>query len=153
MLSLNKVILAGNLTRDPEVKFLANERAVANFGLAVNERWKDKNGETKENTTFLDIEAWGRTAELVGQYLFKGHPCYIEGKLKLDTWEKDGVKQYKLKVIADTVQFLGAVQKAGGGSVVDGYPKSSAPKNPTDHAPKQVVPSSSGGVGFDEPPF
>ena len=100
-------MVAGNLTRDPEVKFLANERAVCNFGLAVNKKWKDKEGNAKEEVTFIDVEAWGRTAELIGQYLKKGSPAYIEGHLKLDTWEKDGQKHSKLKVSADSVQFLG----------------------------------------------
>lgn len=135
MLSLNKVILAGNLTRDPEVKFLANERAVANFGLAVNERWKDKSGELKENTTFIDVEAWGRTAELVGQYLNKGRPCYIEGKLKLDSWEKDGVKQHKLKVVADTVQFLGTGEKKDEQASKPNKPRATVPATVTDEEP------------------
>lgn len=106
-LNLNHVVLAGNLTRDPETKFLANERAVCNFGIAINRKWKDNAGNAKEETTFVDIEAWGRTAELVGQYLKKGSPVYIEGRLKLDTWEKDGQKHSKLRVSADSVQFLG----------------------------------------------
>jgi len=83
-LNLNKVILAGNLTRDPQVRFFANERAVADFGLAVNRKFKTNDGQQKEEVTFVDIECWGRTAELVGQYLTKGRPAYIEGRLKLD---------------------------------------------------------------------
>jgi len=107
-LSLNKVTLAGNLTRNPGVKFLANDLAVANFGLAVNEKYKDKDGNKKESVTFFDCEAWGRTAELIGQYLNKGNPCYVEGKLRLDTWDdKDGQKKSKLKIVVDVVQFLG----------------------------------------------
>ncbi len=102
----NKVIIAGNLTRDPEVKFLANERAVANFSLAVNRKWRNAAGETQEETTFIDVEAWAKTAELVGQYLTKGKSALVEGRLKLDEWDKDGEKRQKLKVVADTVQFL-----------------------------------------------
>ncbi|MBA2480438.1 MAG: single-stranded DNA-binding protein [Planctomycetes bacterium] len=107
-LSLNKVTLAGNLTRDPQVRFFANERAVADFGLAVNRKYKANDGTLKEETTFVDVEAWGRTAELIGQYLTKGRACYVEGRLKLDSWEdkKDGQKRTKLKVVADNVQFL-----------------------------------------------
>src|SRR4051812_5023989 len=107
-LSLNKVTLAGNLTRDPQVRFFANERAVADFGLAVNRKYKANDGTLKEETTFVDIEAWGRTAELIGQYLTKGRACYVEGRLKLDSWEdkKGGQKRTKLKVVADNVQFL-----------------------------------------------
>jgi single-strand DNA-binding protein len=141
--SLNKVIIAGNLTRDPEVKFLANERAVANFGLAINERYKDKDGNKKETVTFIDVEAWGRTAELVGQYLTKGRACYIEGKLKLDVWEEsDGKKRTKLKVVADSVQFLG---NKPNDEASDPLPSESA-------RPKQQRPASSAG-GHDEPPF
>lgn len=104
--AFNKVILAGNLTRDPQVRFLANEQAVANFGLAINRRYKSGN-EMKEEVTFVDCEAWGRTAELVGQYLTKGRACLVEGRLKLDSWDdKDGQKRQKLKVVADSVQFL-----------------------------------------------
>jgi single-strand DNA-binding protein len=110
--NINKVIMAGNITRDPEVKFLENERCVCSFSLAVNESYKDKNGEKKENVTFIDCEAWGRTAELVGQYLKKGSPCFIEGKLKLEKWDdKDGNKRSKLKVVADSVQFLSSGKK------------------------------------------
>ena len=112
-LNLNNVVIAGNLTRDPEVKFMANERAVCNFGIATNRKWKDQAGNAKEEVTFIDVEAWGRTAELVGQYLKKGAPAYIEGRLKLDTWEKDGQKHSKLKVVADSVQFLGGKREEG----------------------------------------
>jgi len=109
-LNLNHVTLAGNLTRDPELRQIGADKVVANTGLAINRRWKDPaTGETREEATFVDIEAWGRTAELMGQYLKKGSPAYIEGRLKLDTWEdkKDGSKRSKLRVIADSVQFLG----------------------------------------------
>jgi single-strand DNA-binding protein len=108
-LNYNKVTLAGNLTRDPEVKFLAGDRAVASFGLAINRKFKGNDGELKEEVTFVDCEAWGRTAELVGQYLNKGSPCFIEGRLKLDTWDdkKTGEKRSKLMIVAESVQFLG----------------------------------------------
>lgn len=107
-LNLNNVQLAGNLTRDPEVKTLSGDKMVAQFGLAINHKYKTKDGEKKEDTTFVDVEAWGRTAELVGQYLTKGRPVYVEGRLRLDQWEdKDGAKRSKLKVVADNIQFLG----------------------------------------------
>jgi single-strand DNA-binding protein len=107
--NINRVLLAGNLTRDPQCRFLANEQAVVNFGLAINRRWKGNDGQMKEETTFVDVEAWGRLAELVGQFLTKGKPCFVEGRLKLDAWEdKDGAKRSKLKVVADSVQFLGS---------------------------------------------
>ena len=106
-LQLNRVMLAGNLTRDPQVRFLANEKSVAEFGLAINRRFKDANGQPKEETTFVDVETWGRTAELVGQYLTKGRGCFIEGRLKLDSWDdkESGQKRSKLRVVADNVQF------------------------------------------------
>lgn len=106
--NLNRVQLAGHLTRDPESRQIGPDRQVCNFGLAINRRFKGKDGEAKEDTVFLDCEAWGRTAELVSQYLTKGAPAYIEGALKLDQWEdKDGQKRSKVKVVADSVQFLG----------------------------------------------
>lgn len=105
--SYNRTMLAGNLTRDPVVRFLANEQAVANFGLAVNRRFKGSDGQLKDEVTFVDIECWGRTAELVGQYLTKGRGCFVEGRLKLDQWDdKDGQKRSKLKVVADEVRFV-----------------------------------------------
>lgn len=106
-LNFNKVIIAGNLTRDPQVRFISNERAVADFGLAVNRRFKGSDGQLKEETTFVDVEAWGKTAELVGQYLVKGRGALVEGRLKLDSWEdkESGQKRSRLKVVADSVQF------------------------------------------------
>src|SRR5690242_4041623 len=116
-LQLNRVLLAGNLTRDPQVRFFANERAVADFGLAINRRYKTADGQMKEEVTFVDVEAWGRTAELVGQYLTKGRACFVEGRLRLDSWEdkKDGQKRSKLKVVADNVQFLDSNRDRGQG--------------------------------------
>ena len=109
MPSYNRVILMGNLTRDPELRNLGNDNHVAGFGLAVNRRFKDKNGERQEEVTFVDVECWGKTAELVAQYLTKGRAALIEGRLKLDQWEdKDGGKRSKIKVVAEVVQFLGS---------------------------------------------
>ena len=131
MPSYNKVILVGNLTRDPEVKYLANENMVGNFGIAVNR--KSKGG---DEVTFVDIEAWGKTAELAGQYLTKGRECLIEGRLKLDQWEdQNGSRRSKLKVVAERVVFLGAKG--------EGHTNR---QEPTSHAPVQVD-------GGDEPPF
>lgn len=138
----NRVTIAGNLTRDPEVRFLAGERAVAHFGLAINRRWKDKDGQTQEEALFVDCEAWGRTAELVGQYLTKGSGAFIEGRLKLDAWEdKDGQKRSKIKVVADSVQFIGG--KSDGAAPAADAPM--APKRPA--AARAPAPFDS------EPPF
>lgn len=105
-LNFNSVIIAGNLTRDPQVRFLSNEKVVVDFGIAINRKFKS-GGESREETTFVDVEAWGRTAELVGQYLTKGRGCLVQGRLKLDSWEdkETGQKRSKLKVVADSVQF------------------------------------------------
>lgn len=111
-LNLNRVLIAGNLTRDPQVRFFANEKAVAEFGIAINHKSKDANGQTKEDVTFVDVECWGRTAELAGQYLTKGRGCFIEGRLKFDQWDdkESGQKRSKLKVVADNIQFTDKAQ-------------------------------------------
>ena len=116
-LNLNRVTLAGNLTREPEVRFLANDKAVAKFGLAINRRFKDANGQQKDDTTFVDVETWGRTAELVGQYLTKGRGCCIEGRLKMENWEDKttGQKRSKLIVVADAVHFTDAKSEGAAG--------------------------------------
>src|SRR5687767_667195 len=106
-LQLNRTQLAGNLTKDPVVRFLANENAVAQFGIAINRRFKGSDGQMKDEATFIDVECWGKTAEFVGQYFTKGAPIYVEGRLKLDTWDdKDGKKHQKLKVVAEDVRFV-----------------------------------------------
>ncbi|MBA3846898.1 MAG: single-stranded DNA-binding protein [Planctomycetes bacterium] len=114
-LNLNQVSLAGRLTRDPQVKALANDKVVADFGVAINRRWKGADGEVKEEATFLDIEAWGRTAELVGQYLAKGSPVYIDGRIRVDQWQdKDGSRRSKMKIIAESVQFIAPRKESAG---------------------------------------
>jgi single-strand DNA-binding protein len=109
MASFNRVILVGNLTRDPELRYLQSGMAVADIGLAVNDRRKNANGEWVEETTFVDCVFWGRTAEVAGEYLSKGSPVLVEGRLKLDRWEsKDGQKQSKMRVVCERMQMLGA---------------------------------------------
>ncbi len=113
--SFNKVILLGNLTRDPELRHISGgSQAVANIGLAVNRRWRTPEGEQREETTFVDCEAWGKTAEVMCQYLAKGRPVFIEGRLKLDQWEKEGQKHSKLKVVVENFQFVDSGQGRGG---------------------------------------
>jgi len=113
--SLNKVFLMGNLTRDPELRYTPAGTAVAGFGLAINRRWRDREGKDKEEATFVEIETWGRQAETVSNYLSKGSPAFVEGRLRLDQWEsKTGERRSKLKVVAVRVQFLGG--RPGGGS-------------------------------------
>jgi single-strand DNA-binding protein len=114
--SLNKVLLIGNLTRDPEVKYTPKGTAVCDLGIAVNDSYKAQDGTIKEVTTFVDVEVWGRTAENCKQYLSKGRQVFVEGQLKLDTWEtQQGEKKSKMRVRADRVQFLGGPGGGGGG--------------------------------------
>jgi single-strand DNA-binding protein len=109
MASYNRVILVGNLTRDPELRYIQSGTAVTDIGLAVSDRRKNNNGEWIEETTFVDITIWGRTAEVAGEYLTKGSSVLIEGRLKLDSWEtQDGQKRNKLKVICERMQMLGS---------------------------------------------
>ena len=113
MANVNKVILIGNLTRDPEVKHTQKGLAVADFGLAVNRTYTTEAGEKREEATFIDITVWGKTAELARQYLTKGRQIYIEGRLQLDSWEdkQTGQKRSKLRVIGETIQFLDSRQE------------------------------------------
>lgn len=113
MASYNRVILVGNLTRDVDVRFTKTGTPVTDLGLAVNDRVK-RGEEWVDETTFVDVTLWGRTAEIAGEYLSKGSQVLIEGRLKLDTWEQEGQKRYKLHVVADRMQMLGG--KSGGGS-------------------------------------
>ncbi len=116
--SVNKVFLMGNLTRDIELKHTPSDQAVATIGLAVNRTFKTRDGENREETTFVDCEAWGRTAEVMSQYLCKGRPVFIEGRLKLDQWDdrETGKKRSKLKVVIDNFQFVDSRGGDGGGS-------------------------------------
>jgi single-strand DNA-binding protein len=113
MANFNKVILAGNLTRDPELRYTPKGTAIARLGLAINRKWKTETGEMKEDVTFVDVDAFGKTAETIGQYLKKGRPILIEGRLRYETWEdkQSGQKKSKLGVVMETFQFL----DSGGG--------------------------------------
>ncbi len=114
MPNLNRVMLMGNLTRDIELKYTAGNQALANIGLAINRKYKTAAGEEREEVTFVDCEAWGKQAEVLAKYLSKGKPLYIEGRLKLDQWEKEGQKHSKLRVVLEGFQFIDS--KGGGGS-------------------------------------
>ena len=116
MASFNRVILVGNLTRDIEVRYVSNGGlAVTELGLAVNDRRKSQSGEWVDETTFVDVTLWGRTAEIASEYLSKGSSVLIEGRLKLDTWETDGQKRSKLRVVGEKMQMLGGREGGGGG--------------------------------------
>ena len=118
MANFNKVIHAGNLTRDPELRYTPKGTAIAKFGLAVNRTWKNETGETKEEVTFVDIDAFGRQAEVIAQYVKKGRPLLVEGRLKLDQWEDKNThqKQSKLRVVLESFSFLDSNRGDGAGS-------------------------------------
>lgn len=109
MASFNKVILLGNLTRDPELRYTPKGMATARLGFAVNRKWKTDAGEEREEVTFVDIDAWGKQAELIAQYLKKGAPLFVEGRLKFDQWDdkQTGQKVSKLRVVLEGFQFVG----------------------------------------------
>lgn len=115
MQGFNKVILAGNLTRDPQLKYLPNNTAVCEFGLAMNRKWRDKDGNQHEDVTFVDISAFGRPGETINQYMSKGKSILIEGRLKFDQWTaQDGTKRSRLSVVAENFTFLGGPRDGGG---------------------------------------
>jgi len=116
MANFNKVILLGNLTRDIELRTTQGGQALAKFGMAINRKWS-QNGETKESTCFVDCTAWGRTAEVLNQYVGKGSPLFVEGRLDYQTWEdkNGGGKRSKLEVVVENFQFVGAPRSAGAG--------------------------------------
>ena len=135
MASFNKVILLGNLTRDPEVRYTPKGTAVTELGMAVNRVYTAENGEKREDTTFVDVTLWGRTAEIAGEYLKKGRPVFIEGRLQLDTWDdkQSGQKRSKLKVVGEGLQLLGGRPgggSSGGGGDDEGGSRSSRPAPP-----------------------
>ncbi len=120
---LNRVFLIGNLTRDPELRYTPNNTAVADMGLAVNRTYRDQSGETQEDTTFVDITAWGRQAENCSQYLAKGSPVFVEGRLTFESWENnEGQRRSKLKVTAQRIDFLGSGQQTEGAEKTQSAP-------------------------------
>ena len=148
MPNYNKVILMGNLTRDPEVRYTSGGTAIAKLGIAVNRYWSNKDGQKQEETTFVDVDAFGRQAETIGQYLKKGRPIMVEGRLKLDQWDdkQTGQKRSKLGVVLDRFEFIDSRGEGGGG---DFSSESSSPSTGS-AAPAQ------GGGGFaedDDVPF
>lgn len=158
MASFNKVILLGNLTRDPEVRYTPKGSAVCDLGLAVNRNYSTENGEKREEVTFVDVVLWARLAEIAGEYLKKGRPVLIEGRLQLDSWDdkQSGQKRTKLRVVGETMQLLGGRQDGGGGGGGDmnegassgGSSRPSAPRSSA--PPPKPAPS---GPDDDEIPF
>ena len=135
MASYNRVILMGNITRDIELRYIQSGTAVADVTLAVNDRRKSQAGDWVEETTFVDVTLWGRTAEVAGEYLGKGSPILIEGRLKLDQWEKEGQKRSKLRVVGEKMQMLGG--RDGG---KDGTPSSQRNSEYSEAAPAASAP-------------
>lgn len=153
MASFNRVILVGNLTRDPELRYTPKGQAVARLGLAVNRNYTTETGERKEEVTFIDIDAWGRQAEVICQYMKKGRPLLIEGRLKLDTWEDKNThqKQSKLRVVLESFQFVDS-REAGAPSGEAPRPRPAAPASAPVSAP-QVSEPDGPPVEEDDVPF
>jgi single-strand DNA-binding protein len=142
MANLNKVMLIGNLTRDPEMKYTPKGTAVAEVGLAINRVYTPEGGERREETTFVDVTFWGRQAEVVSQYCKKGNPLYVEGRLQLDTWDDktSGQKRSKLRVVGEQLQLLGGRpsggSQGGGGEYDGGEAPAPRPQRPPAAAPR-----------------
>ena len=152
MASFNKVILLGNLTRDPEVRYTPKGTAVTELGMAVNRVYTAENGEKREETTFVDITLWGRTAEIAGEYLKKGRPVFIEGRLQLDTWDDktSGQKRSKLKVVGEGLQLIGSRPGGSGGGGGGDDEGAGVPHSSKSTPPPKAAPS---GPDDDEIPF
>lgn len=151
MANVNKVILIGNVTRDPEVKFTPKGSAVTDVALAINRNYTLDNGEKREETTYVDVELWGRLAEIAGEYAKKGRPIYIEGRLRMDTWEDktSGQKRSRMKVVGENLQLLGSrpggTSSSGGGDHEGGGYSDQPPRSsqrPQRPAAPQQAPSS-----------
>lgn len=151
MASLNKVFLMGNLTRDPQLRFIDSGTPVAEFGMAINRNWKDASGASKEEVCFVDVTVWGRRAEVANEYLRKGRPLFVEGRLKYDTWEArdGGGKRSKLRVVADNFQFLGGRPRSEGDSAEPAEP--AQPAAAASETPKGTAEAM--GLGDEEIPF
>ena len=146
MASYNKVILIGNLTRDPEIRYTPNGSAIGQVGLALSRKWKDNTGQWKTEATFVDVTFFGKSAETIGQYLKKGYPLLVEGRLKLDQWDdkQTGQKRSALKVVGENFQFL------GGGEKGDRNQESAPAPAPKAAAPTETTP---GPEDDDQVPF
>lgn len=141
MANMNRVFLAGNLTRNPEIRYSQSGKAVADLNLAINRKFKTASGELKEDTCFVNIVAWDRQAELAGEYLRKGSAILVEGSLRLDQWEANGEKRSRLRVVADRIQFLDRIKKA---EVSDAPEERAAPApTPTPTPPEAEPPAPS----------
>jgi single-strand DNA-binding protein len=127
--NFNKVILAGNLTRDPELRYTPKGTAIAKIGLAINRKWRSESGEMKDETTFVDVDAFGKTAETIGQYLKKGRPILVEGRLRYETWDdkQTGQKRSKLGVVLDSFQFMDSGNRSDSEGGAPAVPRAARP--------------------------
>jgi len=151
MANYNKVILVGNLTRDPQMSYLPSQTAVVEFGLAVNRRYKTQDGQQRDETCFIDCRAYGKQAETLNQYMSKGRPILVEGRLQFDAWEgKDGVKRNKHRVIVERFQFLGQAGKAPSRPAAMEQP-SVPPDDSWDNSGEPAPPASEAGRDDDIP--
>ena len=149
MASVNKVMLLGNLTRDPEIRYTPKGTAVTDLGMAINRIRTGDNGERIEEVTYVDVTLWGRSAELAGQYLSKGRSVFIEGRLQLDQWDDKatGQKRSRLRVVGENMQFIGGQgQGGGGGNAQAGNQQQSKPAQQQQHPSGDSAPPQSGGA-------
>jgi single-strand DNA-binding protein len=151
MANYNKVFLIGNLTRDPELRYTPKGVAIAKLSMAINRTWKSESGENKEEVTFVDLDAFGRQAETLGQYVKKGSPLMVEGRLRLDQWDdkQTGQKRSRLGVVVEGFQFLGSGNRSESGAPTE------APRRPTTPPPNDAPPAEADGppVEEDDVPF
>lgn len=153
MASFNRVLLLGNLTRDPEIRYTPKGSAVCDLGIALNRQYTLENGEKREEVTYVDVVLWARLAEIAAEYLKKGRPVFIEGRLQLDTWDdkQSGQKRSKLRVIGENMQLLGGRSGGGGGGPESGDDDRSA--RSTTPPPKAAAASAPAEPDDDEIPF
>src|SRR6187549_659788 len=153
MANLNKVMLIGNLTRDPELRVTPKGTAICTFSLAVNRKWKDDGGQEREEVTYVDCEAWGKSGENISKYVTKGRPLFVEGRLRLDQWEDKNTKEKRsrMKVVLENFQFLGGGRGEGGEG--GGEPRSFAPRasSSAGSAPRQSAPPPQESLDEDVP--
>lgn len=158
MSNLNKVLLMGRLTRDPELRVTSGGLSICKFGIAINRKFKGQDGEMKEETCFIDVDAFGKQADVIAKYLTKGRPIFVEGRLKLDQWESEGQKRSKLGVVLEGFQFVGSSREDGSDTfAADNYEAVSPPQRMTEGTVAGKVVQKAGGndsnteVGDDIP--
>jgi single-strand DNA-binding protein len=151
MSSYNRVILMGNLTRDPKLSYLPSNMAVCEFGIATNRRFRDRDGNQKEEVCFVDCSAFGKSAEVINQYMTKGRSMLVEGRLKLDQWTgQDGTKRSKLRVVVDNFTFVGGREGAGSGAPGAGAPAAMGAPSESTPGPRPAPPTRAPAAEFQD---